>query len=88
MNLVKEQKNDRDIVMQDSGQVVSGSEHSSRMNESGAGMTGQFGGEGIRDNFHKSSAKNSRNAMYNGRHDISDSPSDGGDMMSPFGPSS
>ena len=51
MNLVKEQKNDRDIVLQN-GEIVSGSEQSSRMNESGAGMTGQFGGEGIRDNFH------------------------------------
>ena len=72
----------------DDGQIVSGSENDSRMNESGPGMTGQFGGgggEGIRDNFHNTSAKNSRNAKYNGRHDISDSPTNGSDMLSPFG---
>ena len=55
MNFVKEEKNQREIVL-DNGEVVSGSDGSyrgSRMGDSNAAMTGQFGGEGIQDSFEK-----------------------------------
>lgn len=66
-NFVREEKNQREIIIADTGEVVSGDSESSfkgsRMNDSRA-MTGQFGGEQITDKFQKNSAKNSRNAMY------------------------
>ena len=42
LNLVNEEKDKRDLVYEENGQIVSGSE-----NESNPAMTGQFGGEGI-----------------------------------------
>ena len=86
MNLVKEEKNQRDIIIADTGEVVSGSSNGSmgsRMRDSRA-MTGQFGGEQIGDNFHnKTSAKNSRNAMYHQQRDGTDTMDDD-QMNSPF----
>ena len=87
-NLVREEKNQRDIIIDGTGEVIDGgSEHSaynqSRMNDSRA-MTGQFGGEQITDKFTKNSAKNSRNAMYQQQYDGSESMNDEGNNVSPY----
>ena len=64
LNLVKEEKQQREIIINDTNEVISaGSENAqSRMNDSRA-MTGQFGNGNMQDSV-QYSAQNSRNAKY------------------------
>lgn len=76
MNLVREEKQQREIIINDTNEHISaGSDNAqSRMNDSRA-MTGQFGKGHGSDNMQQNSAQNSRNAKHR--------QNNSGDMLSP-----